>query len=357
MSLLAGLRERRQLGDLAIELESSRARVQILESMAAGMLGCVQSLVLDIEEIGAPALQAELGTLLVRLQAGGAPDALVDDAARCRLSTLEFAEQERKHLATRDAELRRIIQVLTEGLAAVSVGAASYHRTLLESGTRFEAASRLSDLVRMRATITDEVQALRTTVAHRQAAESTVSAALRAEIDLLRATVETAKVAARIDPMTRASNRAAFDDELLRRCEAAATGGPGFALMLADVDHFKQINDTHGHLVGDRVLQALVTFLRDRVRRDDMIARWGGEEFCVILPGASLRPSLAKARTLVAELARTGWAIDEAREVTFTISVGVTTWKKGDAPGTLVERVDRAMYAAKRGGRNRAVKG
>ncbi len=104
-------------------------------------------------------------------------------------------------------------------------------------------------------------------------------------------------------------------------------------------------------------LQALVTFLRDRVRKGDMIARWGGEEFAVVLPSASLRIAYAKAKTCVTELADADWTIDQARELRFTASIGVTSWKAGDDPKEVVERADKALYVAKHGGRNRAVKG
>ncbi|MEO8704988.1 MAG: GGDEF domain-containing protein [Kofleriaceae bacterium] len=340
---------------LSVELATSRTRVQVLEEMAVAMLASVQALVLDIDEIGAPALHADLDTLRGRIHAGDDPTTLGDDLARCKRNTLDFAMREREHLATRDAELRSIIDVLTSGLSAITTGAAAYHRGLLDKSARFEAAARLSDLVRMRTAITSEVEALRATVSARQSAETTATAALRREIEQLRAKVETATTAARLDPLTKAANRGAFDDELARRCELAANG-EGFALLLADIDHFKQINDSHGHPVGDRVLQALVTFLRDRVRRDDTIARWGGEEFAVILPSASLRIAHGKARAMVSQLANADWAIDQGRKVRFTMSVGVTAWRAGDQPETLIARVDQALYAAKRTGRNRAVK-
>jgi diguanylate cyclase len=355
MGLLASLRERRSVGELAVELSGSRTRVQVLEQMAVGMLECVQALVLDIEELGAPELQQQLAALLGRVHAGDQVATLGDELARCRRDTLDFANHERRHLEKRDAELRSIIEVLTGGLAAIASGAAAYHRRLLDNGARFEAASRLSDLVKMRTAISEEVSVLRTAVAQRQAAESSATAALQGELARLRAKVEDERRAARVDPLTQAANRAAFDEELGRLC---ALGQP-FALLLADIDHFKQINDRHGHPVGDRVLHALVTFLRDRVRRDDMIARWGGEEFAMILPGASLRAGFAKARKLVTQLEHVDWSIDDAGtgKLRFTISVGVIAWREGDTPASLVERVDRALYAAKHGGRNRAIKG
>jgi diguanylate cyclase len=356
VSLLAGFRERRERGELAMELSTSRTRVQVLEDVAAAMLGCVQALVLDLDECGAPALKAELAGFAGRLHAGGDSADLGDELASARKNTLEFAELERKHLATRDVELRNIIEVLSEGLTAVSAGAAAYHRKILDGGARFEAASRLSDLQKMRATITHEVTALRNAVAERQAQESSTAAALRSEIDLLRVKVQREAQTARLDKLTRAANRTAFDEELVRRCELAATGGTAFALLMADVDHFKQINDTHGHQTGDRVLHALATFLRDHTRADDTVARWGGEEFAVILPGASLRSAHGKAKDLVGDLAKTDWTIDQGKKLRFTISIGVTAWREADTPALVVERVDKALYAAKHGGRNQAVK-
>jgi len=158
---------------------------------------------------------------------------------------------------------------------------------------------------------------------------------------------------ARTDPLTGAANRGVFDEELARRCDLAAAGQERFALMFADIDHFKKINDTYGHPTGDRVLTAFVGFLRARVRKGDTVARCGGEEFGIILPGATLRPTVRKARRLLGELARSDWAVDPVTKLRFTASVGVTTWQDGDDPTAVIERVDRALYRAKNDGRNR----
>jgi diguanylate cyclase len=356
MSLLAGLRERRALGELVVDLDAARTRVAALEHIATTMLGCARALVLDIDELGAPAVKAELARLTIQVRAGGDAAQLESETGRQQLEILAFAERERDYLDHRDAELRRIIQVLSDGLAGVSQGAADYHRQLLENGARLEAASRLADLVRMRAAITAEVQGLRTAVAERQAEETTATNALRHEIEELRQNVARAQNEARTDPLTGAANRGAFDEELAHRCELAAAGGESFALVFADIDHFKQINDSYGHPVGDRVLTAFVEFLRARVRKGDLIARCGGEEFGVILPGATLRPALRKARKLIEELARADWAVDAATKLRFTASMGVAAWHDGDDAASLVERVDRALYRAKHEGRNRVSK-
>jgi diguanylate cyclase len=356
MSLLAGLRERRARGELVVDLDTARIRVAALEGVATTMLGCVRSLVLDIDELGAAELKVQLAALGTQIRQGSEAGELTLACALRRAEILEFAERERDYLDRRDAELRRIIEVLSDGLAGVSQGAAAYHRRLLDNSTRLEAASRLADLVKMRTAITAEVAGLRTAITERQVEEQSQAKALRSEVAQLRENVARAQTEARTDPLTGAANRGAFDEELARRCELAAAGREGFALLFADIDHFKQINDTYGHPVGDRVLTALVEFLRARIRRGDTVARYGGEEFGVILPGATLRPAVRKARQLNEELARSDWAIDPATKLRFTTSMGVAAWQSGDDATGLVERVDRALYRAKHEGRNRVVK-
>jgi len=139
MSLLAGLRERRARGELSVDLHAARARVAALESVATAMLGCVRTLVLDIDELGAPELKTQLGELAIQLRTDGDPGELARICGEQRAEIIGFAEREREYLDRRDAELHRIIQVLSDGLAGVSKGAAAYHRRLRfdESKTGF----------------------------------------------------------------------------------------------------------------------------------------------------------------------------------------------------------------------------
>ena len=339
-----------------MELERARERVGALETVATTMLGCVRSLVLDIEELGAGDLKIQLAALATEIRTCNDAAELGEHVARQHTEIIGFAEREREYLDHRDAELRRIIEVLSDGLGSVSAGAAAYHRRLLDNSARLEAASRLSDLQRMRASITAEVVGLRAAISERQAEETIATKALRSEIAQLRQNVARAETEARTDPLTGAANRGAFDEELARRCELAASGLQSFALVYADIDHFKKINDTYGHPVGDRVLTAFVEFLRARIRQGDTIARCGGEEFAMILPGATLRPAMRKAKKMIDELARADWAVDPGTKLKFTASMGVGEWQTGDDAAGLVQRVDRALYRAKNEGRNRVSK-
>lgn len=101
------------------------------------------------------------------------------------------------------------------------------------------------------------------------------------------------------------------------------------------------------------MLTAFVGFLRARVRETDMVARCGGEEFGVILPGATLRPALRKARKMIEELAHSDWEVDPTTKLRFTASMGIAEWQSGDEPASLIARVDKALYRSKHEGRNR----
>lgn len=359
MNLLATLRERRTVGHLAGELDAARARSRALGDAAAALIACVKALALDIDELGAAELKGALDGTLARLHVADAPaDELAEQVRLRQRETLAFADKERRYLDDRDRELRRIIQLLSDGLAEVGDGNTSHDRVILEKGARLEVAAQLGDLVKLREVIAREVAGLRKAVADKQARDRAQTAALAGEVERLRRDVDRARSAAATDPLTGAANRAAFDRELGRLCDLAASGGDGFALLLVDVDHFKAINDTHGHPVGDRVLLALVGFCREAVRRGDLVARWGGEEFALLLPSASRRIGARKAQQLVDGLAERTWSVGaDGATVRFTVSVGVSAWKSGDDAAALVARVDQALYQAKRAGRNRVVKG
>jgi diguanylate cyclase (GGDEF)-like protein len=147
------------------------------------------------------------------------------------------------------------------------------------------------------------------------------------------------------DGLTGVANRRRLDRDIALQTGA---GGPT-AVIMVDVDHFKQVNDTYGHQVGDEVLRSVGAALATHVRNDDVVYRYGGEEFCVLLPGASHGEAQAVADRVVS--AMRAIQLPDGRNI--TVSVGVADGRAGDVAGTL-ESADRALYAAKAGGRDRS---
>ncbi|MCE9664993.1 diguanylate cyclase [Halomonas sp. M5N1S17] len=150
------------------------------------------------------------------------------------------------------------------------------------------------------------------------------------------------------DHLTGAANRRAFDRALITAVRLAEKEGGEFAVMLFDIDHFKAVNDTHGHDVGDAVLFALTDCVQRRLRKTDLLARWGGEEFTLLLSGTPLNGALQLAERLRSDVAGA-----ELPGAAVTISIGLTLYQPGDTARDLLMRADRALYRAKQGGRNR----
>ncbi|WP_303870190.1 diguanylate cyclase [Acetobacterium wieringae] len=151
------------------------------------------------------------------------------------------------------------------------------------------------------------------------------------------------------DKLTQSFNRLKLDETLEQQFDWSVSYGLPFATIILDIDHFKLVNDTYGHQVGDRVLIELVEVLHDNVRNGDVVGRWGGEEFLIIMPNTTLADATVMAEWLRQAVA--SHAFTTAGQV--TISLGVAAFATDNAPETIVSRADTALYKAKEKGRNR----
>ncbi len=167
----------------------------------------------------------------------------------------------------------------------------------------------------------------------------------------LRDQVYQARLAASKDALTGLFNRRFLDEDLARRIERAAAGQHSFSLAMLDVDHFKRINDTHGHGVGDAVLRALAACVGAAMRESNLVCRYGGEELCLVLPATRLDDAVLCLERLRADVERL--ACPPLATGAITVSAGVAEWAPGETPGDVLRRADGALYAAKRAGRNR----
>ena len=151
------------------------------------------------------------------------------------------------------------------------------------------------------------------------------------------------------DKLTQSFNRLKLDETLEQQFEWSKTSFTPFAIIILDIDHFKLVNDTYGHQVGDQVLVELVGVLNDNVRSQDVVGRWGGEEFLIILPDTSREEATGLAERLRQAVAAK--IFTTAGHV--TISLGVSAFKTDSSPEAIVSRADTALYQAKEKGRNR----
>ncbi len=156
-----------------------------------------------------------------------------------------------------------------------------------------------------------------------------------------------------LDGLTQVRNKRYFDEMLDREVSRARRYHRHFSLILFDIDHFKKVNDTYGHLAGDAVLRQLGSLLSARVRRDDTIARTGGEEFGILCPEVHAHEAAELARKLNRLVAETKFAFENTA-IDVTISLGVCEWSpEHETPEEIVRAADQKLYEAKRLGRNR----
>jgi diguanylate cyclase (GGDEF)-like protein len=156
------------------------------------------------------------------------------------------------------------------------------------------------------------------------------------------------------DSLTGLINHREFHRQLTEEVERSRRYGRPFSLLMLDIDHFKTINDTYGHLAGDKALRALAALIRGEVRPTDLAARYGGEEFALVLPETAAPGALTLAERLRARVAGHAIALTADQTISLTVSIGLASFPEDkDAVQKLVSAADQALYVAKSGGRNR----
>ena len=177
------------------------------------------------------------------------------------------------------------------------------------------------------------------------------------ELDKIRDSLKLAEQHSNTDALTGLANRRALEEYFRSAQIAAMETGEPLSMLMIDIDHFKKFNDSFGHQVGDQVLRVVAKVLQECVREGDLAARYGGEELMAVLPGAHLKNCVDVAervrhRISEARLTRriTGEAISSV-----TVSIGVAQFRLAEPAEAMIERCDRALYQAKRSGRNRTV--
>ncbi|HGX93042.1 MAG TPA: GGDEF domain-containing protein [Candidatus Tenderia sp.] len=286
----------------------------------------------------------------------------------------------RKGLEAEKEELEEFLQQLTRrlfDLDAMIEGAETQRRASLESGRQLNemvnaqvtdienVVQSASELEQIKVEIQGSLDSIRNHLSEQRSLEDSHQAeleqqlqrmtrrikAMEEESEHLKKRLEIERTNALTDPLTGAPNRLAYDQRIAQEFARWQRHQNPLSLVLMDIDHFKQINDTFGHKAGDRALKAIVQALRQHVRASDFMARIGGEEFVLLLPETDLEGA-----SLVAEKLRRGIESCEfaykGKPVPITISGGIAQFAAGDTAEAVYVRADEGLYRAKRQGRN-----
>lgn len=154
------------------------------------------------------------------------------------------------------------------------------------------------------------------------------------------------------DPLTQAGNRVALEHTLRQSMDVSKRYASPFSVLLIDIDRFKQVNDTYGHPAGDFIIQEVAACLGEGSRTADVLFRYGGEEFVIILPKTEENGALVIAERLRAKIAGRSFVYKD-QDIPITVSIGCSSYTENDTQESLLSRTDNALYEAKREGRNR----
>jgi diguanylate cyclase len=246
-------------------------------------------------------------------------------------------------------QLNAELQKLMESMTRAGEDTAAFDQTLSNAGAELDrgGAPDIKGIVQKLSAATRAVQA------RNRKLEEQLQASAK-EVDGMRSRMETIRKESLTDPLTGLANRRCFEDSARRAIDAAVTERRPMSLIISDVDHFKKFNDTYGHTIGDQVLRLVGQCLRSNVKGKDLAARFGGEEFIVILPETPLENAVAVAND-IRKTVETKKIVQRSTGKdmgTVTLSLGVAQYIPGEQIADLINRADACLYAAKRAGRN-----
>jgi diguanylate cyclase len=247
-------------------------------------------------------------------------------------------------------KLRDVLEEAAQTAAAALEDSGQFEAALRDTRSRLTGASSLESLHAIIAELARETTRMHSAT---EAVHEKLESRAR-EVELLTRQLEQAKTEALLDPLTGLKNRRGFE-LAVKELGVSASPFKGAALVLADIDHFKQINDKHGHLLGDKILRAIGQTLQSNIKGRDIAARPGGDEFAILLQQTPLTGARALAEQIRAAVAtgRIRRADSKEQPGSVTLSIGVATGGSEDTLESLLARADAALYAAKRAGRNR----
>ncbi|MFP3889741.1 GGDEF domain-containing protein [uncultured Ralstonia sp.] len=299
------------------------------------------------------------GQIEALMKASEAPVSLrrLDDV-RSRLKDVILKQSELKARTIEAQEdMKRLLASFMERLSSLAELSGEHHCHMEACAKKIESATMISEIApaiqeALSATRWISLEAARNrdelSAMKRKAEEAATEAArLRKELDL-------ASASARHDLQTGALNRKGLEEALEREVAGVARKGSPLSIAFLDVDNFKSINDLHGHLAGDDALAHLAQVARESMRPQDTLARFGGEEFVVLMPDTALEDGVRAMTRLQRALTRRFFMTGSAKLV-ITFSAGVTELGRDESPMAAIQRADRGMYQAKRAGKNKVV--
>jgi len=344
--------------ELSEALGKCRKQHEFLLASINALLQFIKDFSLDIKELKSEAFLKDINKLKTQFTIEEKLKKAESSFRKHKKRIGRFIDRQKRYLAEREKELKDIIDLLAKAMVTLDTDNQQYNQKIYEQSEKIEQITRLDDIKKVKQALINEIENIRKTVRDKQDRDSKQLKILSKQVNTLNLELKKAKVDSVTDGLTGIYNRKAFDRYINDRVRQNTAARNEFAILMVDIDNFKEINDAYGHPVGDRVLLAVAHKCRNLIRHEDFIARYGGEEFVIVLPYASLRNAIKKANLICKAISDTRYSLEDAKAghvLSITVSIGISTYQERDTAKTLIERADQALYIAKRTGKNRVV--
>lgn len=348
--------------ELSARLHSLTDKIEWAEedqrAIRQGLLNLLRLIVDNISELVVDDnwLRGQLG-LVAEVFANPLDVRMLDEVERRLRAVIDKQAHLKRQLTDAQARLKDMLVGFVDRLAQFSTSTDQYHDTLVRCARDIEQADNISDLANVVELMLSETQEVQETAKRSSAELNTlrqeVESANHQIIRLQRELDETSEMV-RHDPLTGTLNRKGLDEALEREIAVARRRATPLCIALLDIDNFKELNDTFGHRTGDEALRHLATVMRESLRPQDLVGRYGGEEFVILLPDTDEQHALSAIGRLQRELTKR-FFLAENRRLLITFSAGLALLGADEDPYRAIDRADKAMYAAKRAGKNRVL--
>ena len=343
--------------DSPSDLSKPSLIISKLKDITSMLLDAIRHSASDSEELNSETFKVDLDQNHFRLKKSFDVQELTEIKENLKKLLLNQHQAESIRHQSQYAEYSQIVETLVEGIGEFTGDNNDFNKRVdLGLSQIGRVAIELNDLKQVRQQIAQRVIQTKKVLQNKRQRDNEKQQMLTRKIAVLEVQLNKAQEEILIDDMTQVYNRRGFDRRIKEAVERRKMFEQDFALLMFDVDHFKNVNDAHGHQIGDKLLTALGQQTKLVFRLDDFVARYGGEEFAVIIYCSSIDIAQSAADRLRKTIDSYGFRYikdDKAQILSITISAGVAWCGDDDTPESLIRRADECLYLAKGRGRNR----